>query len=283
MKQCLDDRLEQKLATIRTEHEFRLRAHERRAVAQRAQAWSQYFQAIREKREQTLEALNKEWYDVQSSRRRAHSLPDCILLFPKDGVQRVRNAVAYNSEVSTLSGLAKYEGFPAGPDMRGASAAELEDDFAAMEVSQVPCERGASTANAYAQHTRRGQQKKQLASAPREEFQAPAFNRLGPAGEQFLKDTPWANPNHSSHKMSQQSPNQSTGRHDLPGSSRAPLPSAAPSEARPLMQQQQRTPLVSSRISTSPELTRPVINQGAQAKRANNIANLGRGSKTAAA
>ncbi|KAH8176046.1 sds3-like domain-containing protein [Sarocladium implicatum] len=266
MKQCLDDRLEQKLAVIRTEHEFRLRAHERRAVAQRAQAWSQYFQAIREKREQTLEALNKEWYDVQSSRRRAHSLPDCILLFPKDAMQRVRNAVAYNSEVSTLSGLAKYEGFPAGPEMKGASATELEDDFAAME------------------HTRRGQQKKQLAAAPREEFQAPTFNRLGPAGEQFLKDTPWANPNHSAHKMPQQQPShQPTGRHDLPGSSRAPLPSSAPSEARPPVPQQQRTPLVSSRMSTSPELTRPMINQGPQAKRANNIASLGRGSKTATA
>lgn len=137
MKRCLDDRLEQKLKEIRTEHEFRIQAHERRAVAQRAQAWSQFFQAIREKREQTLEALNREWYDVQSSRRRAHSMPDCVLLFPKDATQRVRNAVAYNSEVSTLSGLAKYEGFPAGPEMRGASAAELEDDFAAMEVRSV--------------------------------------------------------------------------------------------------------------------------------------------------
>jgi hypothetical protein len=134
MKRCLDERLEQKLKAIRTEHEFRIQAHERRAVAQRAQAWSQYFQAIREKREQTLEALNREWYDVQSSRRRAHSLPDYVLLFPKDAMQRVRNAVAYNSEVSTLSGLAKYEGFPAGPEMKGASATELEDDFAAMEV-----------------------------------------------------------------------------------------------------------------------------------------------------
>lgn len=134
MRQCLDDRLERKIREIRTEHEFRIMAHNRRAVAQRAQIWSQYFQAVRERREKTLEALNKEWYDVQSARRSAHSLTDCVLLFPKDPTQRIRNAVAYNSEVSTLAGLAKYEGFPAGPEMKGASTSEMDDDFAAMEV-----------------------------------------------------------------------------------------------------------------------------------------------------
>lgn len=135
MKQCLDDRLDQKLQAINTEHEYRLKALERRAVAQRAQIWGQYFQAVREKREHALEALNRQWYDVQSARRSAHSLPDYGLLFPKDPSQRVRNTIAYNTEVSTLAGLAKYEGFPAGPELQGASTSELEADLAAMEVS----------------------------------------------------------------------------------------------------------------------------------------------------
>lgn len=134
MKQCLDDRLNQKLQEINTELEFRIKAHERRTVAQRAQIWSQFYQAVRESRERSLEKLNREWYDVQTARRSAHSLPDYGLLFPKHPAQRVRNAVAYNTEVSTLAGIAKYEGFPAGPEMKGASPAELEDDLAAMEV-----------------------------------------------------------------------------------------------------------------------------------------------------
>lgn len=134
MKQCLDDRLNQKTQEINTEYDFRIKAHERRAVAQRSQIWSQFFQAVREKREDTLSSLNKEWYDVQAARRSAHSLPDYGLLFPKDPGQRVRNAVAYNTEVSTLAGMAKYQGFPAGPEMKGASAAELEADLNAIEV-----------------------------------------------------------------------------------------------------------------------------------------------------
>jgi hypothetical protein len=134
MKRCLDDRLNRKLQEFGKEQQFRIEALERRAVAERAQVWSQYFQAIREKRETSLEALNKAWYDVQTARRNAHSLQDCGLLFPKDPAQRIRNAVAYNTEVSTLAGIAKYEGFPAGPEIRGASALELADDLNAIEV-----------------------------------------------------------------------------------------------------------------------------------------------------
>lgn len=137
MKQCLDDRFDKKIGEIDHELIFRIEAHERRAVAIRAQVWGQYFQAVREKREAALEALNRQWYEVQTARRSAHSLPDFGLLFPKDPVQRVRNAIAYNTEVSTLAGIAKYEGFPAGPELRGASAAEADADFGAIEVSRV--------------------------------------------------------------------------------------------------------------------------------------------------
>ena len=134
MKQCLDDRLERKVQEMNMEFAFRLEAHERRAVAVRAHIWGQLFQAVRERRGAALESLNRQWYEVQTARRSAHSLPDYGLLFPKDQIRRVRNAIAYNTEVSALSGLAKYEGFPAGPDLKGASPSEVEADFQAIDV-----------------------------------------------------------------------------------------------------------------------------------------------------
>lgn len=134
MKKCLDDRLEQKLQEINKEKELRMMAHQRRSVAIHAQIWGQFAQAVREKREAVLEALNREWYDVQTARRNAHSVPDRGLIFPKDPAQRIRNAVAYNTEVSTLAGIAKYEGFPAGPDIKGASVSEVSDDLSIIEV-----------------------------------------------------------------------------------------------------------------------------------------------------
>ncbi|KAG6041403.1 hypothetical protein E4U41_004501 [Claviceps citrina] len=190
MKQCLDNRLERKIQEVNAECAFRLEAHERRAVAIRAQVWSQFFQAVRERREAALESLNRQWYEIQTARRSAHSLPDFGLLFPKDQGRRVRNAIAYNTEVSTLAGLAKYEGFPAGPDLKGASSSEAEADFSAIEK------------------VRRGRQKP-IVSA-RDDYPTPTFTRLGPAGEQFIKDTPWANPHHSSHKLHQQTSNAVT-------------------------------------------------------------------------
>lgn len=271
MKQCLDDRLEQKLQAINTEHEYRLKALERRAVAQRAQIWGQYFQAIREKREHALEALNRQWYDVQSARRSAHSLPDYGLLFPKDPSQRVRNAIAYNTEVSTLAGLAKYEGFPAGPELQGASTSELEADLAAME------------------RTRRLRHKPSI-SQIRDEYQPPHLTRLDPAGEQFVKNTPWANPNHSAHKLYQHHPASAEARPEPA----VPVPAGrTPQNALPASTDLKaaldgpgavRSPALSARLSESPEITRNILNPAShQMKPLGGISGLGRGSKTAAA
>ncbi|PNP42559.1 hypothetical protein TGAMA5MH_05300 [Trichoderma gamsii] len=276
MKQCLDDRLEQKLQAINREHEYRLKALERRAVAQRAQIWGQYFQAVREKREYALEGLNRQWYDVQSSRRSAHSLPDYGLLFPKDPAQRVRNAIAYNTEVSTLSGLAKYEGFPAGPELQGASASELEADLAAME------------------RTRRVRHKPSI-SHLREEYQPPHLTRLDPAGEQFVKNTPWANPNHSSHKFYPH-PVSAEARPEAAASAvpagRTP-PNAPPNAPPPAADSKTaldgpgaaRSPAaLSARLSESPEMTRNLLNPAShQMKRMGSMPGLSRSSKTAAA
>lgn len=135
MKQCLDDRLNARLRQIEKEHELEVMAHERLAVARRAEIWDNFYQKVRDKREKALEALNAEWFDIQNRRRSAHSVQDYGLLFPATHAQRTRNAVAYNNEVSILSGIAKHRGFPAVPPMRGASAQEIESDLEAIKAS----------------------------------------------------------------------------------------------------------------------------------------------------
>lgn len=268
MKQCLDDRLARKLARIDKEHELRMQANERRAVAIRSQIWSQFYQSVREKREAVLEALNKEWYDVQMARRSAHSVHDCGILFPKDPAQRVRNSVAYNTEVSTLAGLAKYEGFPAGPEMRGVTESELADDLSLIE------------------RNRRSRQR-QAFQQPREGYyQTPTFNRLGPAGEQFLKETPWANPNHSAHRAAyQQTPVQVDGRAEAGSATgrtapQIPTPSSSATIEAPLSTQ--RSPALSNRASESPELARSVFKAVPPAKKTSHAPALNRGAKAAA-
>ncbi|KAM0611754.1 hypothetical protein ACHAQF_001781 [Verticillium nonalfalfae] len=137
MRQCLDERLDNRMREVNREHELTIQALDRLSVARRAQIWGQFYQGIREKREQYLESLNQEWYETQNARRSAHSVPDYSIQFPTIPAQRTRNAVAYNTEVAYLAGLAKHEGFPAVPAMRGASAAEIDDDLEAIKSASL--------------------------------------------------------------------------------------------------------------------------------------------------
>lgn len=136
MMQCIDARRDERLHYIHKEHEFRMQSLERWAVARRAQILSQFYQSVRETREELLENLGRQWYSIQHERRRyANSVVDYGLRFPTNKAQRVKDAIAYNKEVSILSGIAKYRGFPAAPDIQGASSAEVEDDMEAIAVS----------------------------------------------------------------------------------------------------------------------------------------------------
>lgn len=243
---------------------------------------------MREKREATLESLNKDFYDVIAARRNAHSVSEYGVMFPKEPSQRVRNAVAYNTEVSTLAGIAKYEGFPAVPDIKGASHAEVESDFADIEVSYP--RRSISEqheTDLSAQKLRRARQPQGFQS--REEYRAPSFSRLGPAGEQFLRETPWANPNHMAHQAPQSQQHVQASHVDgraensaISGRGIGTQPSNAlqrnaPTAAVDGPLSQQRSPALSNRMSESPELARSAI------KKRTALPNPGRESSTAAA
>ncbi|KAI0841247.1 Sds3-like-domain-containing protein [Hypoxylon sp. FL0890] len=182
MMQCIDARRDERVRVANRELELKIEALERWAVARRAQIHSQYFQAVRESRETILAELGQQWYDIQHERRKqANNVPEFGLRFPPDPTQRIRNAVAYNKEVSILSGVAKYEGMPAAPEMKGATMQELEDDFEAMNRNRQPAPRH------------------QVHRPPYVDYGGlPLSQSLGPAGEQFIEQTPWANPNHPS-------------------------------------------------------------------------------------
>lgn len=206
MMECVEARRKER--TIIADRTFArtMETVDRWAVARRAQIHSQYFQSVRESRERVLAELGQRWYDIQHERRKnANNVPEFGLRFPTNSQQRVRQAIAYNKEVSILSGIAKYEGMPAAPDMRGASSQELEDDFEAMNVSWTDygdiLYLSTVTKSWY-------QLQRSRVRVPQPRIVRPSYTdygglpfgqALGPAGEQFLEQTPWANPNHPSH------------------------------------------------------------------------------------
>ncbi|KXJ92022.1 Sds3-like-domain-containing protein [Microdochium bolleyi] len=219
MMECVEARRNERTIIANRTFERTMETVDRWAVARRAQIHSQYFQSVRESRERVLAELGQRWYDIQHERRKnANNVPEFGLRFPQNSQQRVRQAMAYNKEVSILSGIAKYEGMPAAPDMRGASSQELEDDFEAMNRSRVRSAQPRVVRPSYADYGG-----------------LPFGQGLGPAGEQFLEQTPWANPNHPAHgpllAQRQHSQTQETSKPSpatiTPAPKRKPVPMSA--------------------------------------------------------
>lgn len=136
MMQCIDSRRDERLRVSELEYKFNMDALKRWAVARRSQILSQFYQSVRESREKTLEELGKQWYEIQHERRKnANPIPDFGFRFPKTKAQQKRQVVAHSKETSILAGIAQHHGFPAAPDIRSASQAEVDEDFEAMHVS----------------------------------------------------------------------------------------------------------------------------------------------------
>ncbi|KAL7628003.1 hypothetical protein AAE478_002199 [Parahypoxylon ruwenzoriense] len=207
MMQCIDARRDERIRVANRELELSIEALDRWAVAKRSQVHSQFFQSVRESRETILAELGQQWYEIQHERRKqANTVPEFGLRFPPSSAQRIKNAIAYNKEVSILSGVAKYEGMPAAPEMKGATMQELDDDLEAMNRNRQSTLRHHVPRPSYVDYGG-----------------LPFGQSLGPAGEQFIEQTPWANPNHPSnaHLLQRQHPiqNEAHSHSAIPGTS----------------------------------------------------------------
>ncbi|KAI4828159.1 hypothetical protein E4T44_09800 [Aureobasidium sp. EXF-8845] len=187
MLQCITARRDTKIQQEMTLHRYKLGTLRNQILAERAQLHTQYFQEARELRDSLLEQLGKQWYDIQKERRQfqADQQDQYSYKFPTKRSDQVRNQEKYNREVSILSGMAKYRGFPAAPDIHGARTNELDDDFKAMHIPRrqtLPQQQGPAFQNPVHMHS------------------APASGRT--AEERFIEQTPWANPQHPLHHQS---------------------------------------------------------------------------------
>jgi hypothetical protein len=136
MIKCIDDRRTEKIAYEKHLLEYEQINLENVTRAERHQLHSQYFQTVRDVREQILTDCNQRIFELQRGRRQLGADEvDYMVKLPEKRSDQIRNQAAYNLEVSILSGVAKYVGFPAAPDLRPARAAEIDDDLRAMKVS----------------------------------------------------------------------------------------------------------------------------------------------------
>jgi hypothetical protein len=136
MLQCVDARRDERLRIEGRWSEFQMETLQKAAVAGRSQVMAQFHQEVRDIRESKLELLEKQWYEIQHDRRGyGTNVEDYAIKFPTRKSQQIMHQLAYNAEVSVLSGVAKYVGFPAAPRMASATAAEVDHDLEKMSVS----------------------------------------------------------------------------------------------------------------------------------------------------
>ncbi|ODH52525.1 hypothetical protein GX48_01305 [Paracoccidioides brasiliensis] len=177
-----------KIKYERTLFKYKLSSLFNKSQAERCQTNSSYFQRARDVREKYLEEASGLHYRIQQDRfQTAGTSPDFSIPFPIRRSQQISQQAAYNKEVSILSGVAKYVGFPAAPIIQPARRNEADEDLAKM---------GIDTRSINARSFPRP-------SRPRSTFTAtPSAQPPRPgAAAEFLEQTPWANPQHSSHEQ----------------------------------------------------------------------------------
>ena len=114
---------------------YKIGALKNKSVAERSQIHSQYYQTVRDLREKHLERLSEHFYRIQRDRFKSDTPMPCYAIpFPEKKSKQIVHQTSYNKEVSILSGVAKYVGFPAAPELAQSQNKELEDDLQKMGV-----------------------------------------------------------------------------------------------------------------------------------------------------
>jgi hypothetical protein len=203
---CVNARREKQIREANAYRRYKLEAMQQRTLGERSQLHSQYFQEIRRIREDVLYELGEDWHNIQRARRQQHQEQDeqYLYKFPTKKSAQIRDQAKYNQEVSVVSGIAKYVGFPAAPEVIFAEGDPLEDDLKAMKVSDDMAEGSTQQRLSMPKITRRVHQP----TAHRQQPPQPAFySPLHPvstkdermAHEQYIEQNAWAQPQRPFH------------------------------------------------------------------------------------
>lgn len=136
--ECVDKWTENKQEIEQRRLVYRIESLKKESVGRRSQIHSAYFQTIRDVRERHLENMAEHFYRIQRERFKSTKTTAVYTIpFPEKKIDQVTQQTAYNKEVSILSGVAKYVGFPAAPDLQPTPNSELDTDLQKMGVGFI--------------------------------------------------------------------------------------------------------------------------------------------------
>lgn len=135
----IDDYRQQKQDYERKLFAYRLKSLCTKSQVDRVKIHSSCFQSMRDVREKSLDEVAALYYRIQQDRfQNPDAVPTFSIPFPTSHSRQVAQQAAYNDEVSILSGVAKYVGFPAAPAISSTRQSEWEEDFGKMGISLPP-------------------------------------------------------------------------------------------------------------------------------------------------
>ncbi|KAI5848990.1 Sds3-like-domain-containing protein [Tricharina praecox] len=135
-KKCIDERLEEKVRLADAQYRYAMESLHTSTKVNRAQVHSQYFQQTRQLREESLYNCSELWYEIQRERRASEALvPEYTFRIPDRQSTRVKQRMQYNWEVTLLQGIQQHIGFPAAPDVDGATEDEKAEDLEALGIN----------------------------------------------------------------------------------------------------------------------------------------------------
>lgn len=137
MAAAIDQQMQDRYRHAQVVYNYKLQTLQNGIVASRSAMHGAYMQAVGDLREDALEKAGEELYQIQRGRRKIDEEEKPMNHFTPKHSDLIAQHTAYNTEVSVLSGVAKYVGFPAAPPIEGASATEIEEDLRAMGVSDT--------------------------------------------------------------------------------------------------------------------------------------------------
>jgi hypothetical protein len=129
----IEERREEKLRLAKKHLEYKQKCIAIQTRAGREQAHQQFMKEVADSRASLLLRTTEEWYRVNRERRAMDTLvQDYTFRPPESHSSQLRELSSLNYEISLLTGISKYIGFPAAPEIKPLSDDELDADLSAL-------------------------------------------------------------------------------------------------------------------------------------------------------
>ncbi|KAG5362324.1 Transcriptional regulatory protein [Yarrowia sp. C11] len=130
---------EDKIKLAKTRRKYKLQCINNQTRASRVQIHQQFLKDQGDARSGLLLKTTEEWYRVNRERRAMDLMvPDYGYTIPESKSEQIHQRNAQVNEISLLSGISKYVGFPAAPVISQATEDETAEDLTALGLQRPP-------------------------------------------------------------------------------------------------------------------------------------------------